>query len=213
MRDAQLYYIGRDTIGAGAIRPLFLYRSDGSERNAFMTNAERDYIIRYRQSGKSCAEIARVLGLSANTEKSFCQRNRIAPNTQAKLPALSETVCLCCGEKVELQPHRKPKRFCSDACRLRWWHAHRDREKNAVDRRLQRTDPAKPGMGIRRGIRGFWSDRYEGNAPGISADAERMPRREDRPDSGQVHLPFRSEYAGTAEYGTRTEGAGHRRLF
>ena len=103
-----------------------------------MTNAERYYIIRYRQSGKSCAEIARILGLSANTVKSFCQRNSIvpiAPNTQASLPTLSETVCLCCGEKMELQPHRKPKRFCSDSCRLRWWHAHRDMEKNAADRR------------------------------------------------------------------------------
>ena len=103
-----------------------------------MTNAERDYIIRYRQSGKSCAEIARVLGLSANTVKSFCQRNRvapIAPNTRVELPALSETVCLYCGEKVTQQPHRKTKRFCSDVCRLRWWHAHRDMEKNAVDRR------------------------------------------------------------------------------
>ena len=97
-----------------------------------MTNVERDYIIRYRQAGKSCAEIARILGLSANTVKSFCQRNNIVPimpNTQASLPTLSETVCLCCGEKVTQQPHRKPKRFCSDACRLRWWHAHRDMEK------------------------------------------------------------------------------------
>ena len=100
-----------------------------------MTNAERDYIIRYRQSGKSCAEIARVLGLSANTVKSFCQRNRIAPSTQAELSALSETVCLCCGEKIEILPHRKTKRFCSDACRLHWWHTHRDMEKNAIDRR------------------------------------------------------------------------------
>ena len=100
-----------------------------------MTNAERDYIIRYRQAGKSCAEIARVLGLSVNTVKSFCQRNRIAPSTRAELPTLSEMVCLCCGEKMELQTHRKPKRFCSDACRLHWWHAHRDMEKNAIDRR------------------------------------------------------------------------------
>ena len=67
-----------------------------------MTNAERDYIIRYRQSGKSCAEIARIPGLSANTVKSFCQRNSIVPitpNTRVELPALSEAVCLCCGEK------------------------------------------------------------------------------------------------------------------
>lgn len=131
-------YIGRNAIGAGAIRPLFLYRPVWSERNALMTNAERDYIIRYRQAGKSCAEISRIMGLSANTVKSFCQRNNIvpiAPNTRVELPALSEAVCLCCGEKVTQQPHRKPKRFCSDACRLRWWHAHRDMEKNAVDRR------------------------------------------------------------------------------
>ena len=72
-----------------------------------MTNVERDYIIRYRQAGKSCAEIARILGLSANTVKSFCQRNSIvpiAPNTQASLPTLSETVCLCCGEKWSFSP-------------------------------------------------------------------------------------------------------------
>ena len=100
-----------------------------------MTNAERDYIIRYRQSGKSCAEIARVLGLSVNTVKSFCQRNRIAPSTQAEFPTFSEKVCLGCGKKIELQPHRKTKRFCSDACRLHWWHTHWDMEKNAVDRR------------------------------------------------------------------------------
>ena len=78
---------------------------------------------------------------------------------------------------------------------------------------LQRTDPAKSQMGVRRRIRGFWADRDEGNAPGISADAEGMPRRKDRPDSGQVHFPFRPKYAGAAEYGARAEGAGHRRLF
>ena len=100
-----------------------------------MTDAERDYIICYRQSGKSCAEIAQVLGLSANTVKSFCHRNRIAPGVQPALTHSMDTVCLCCGEKMERQSHRKPKRFCSDTCRLRWWHAHRDMEKNAADRR------------------------------------------------------------------------------
>ena len=61
-----------------------------------MTNAERDYIIRYRQSGKSCAEIARILGLSANTVKSFCQRNSklIPTHFRPFLQALTETVKL-----------------------------------------------------------------------------------------------------------------------
>lgn len=100
-----------------------------------MTVAEKNYIIRYRQMGKSCTEIARALGLSVNTVKSFCQRNGIAPIGQATGTSPAETLCLCCGEKIKLQPHRKPKRFCSDACRLRWWHAHRDMGKSAVDRR------------------------------------------------------------------------------
>ena len=100
-----------------------------------MTVAEKNYIIRYRQMGKSCTEIARALGLSVNTVKSFCQRSGIAPIGQATGLNPAETLCLCCGEKVTQQPHRKSKRFCSDACRLRWWHAHRDREKNAADRR------------------------------------------------------------------------------
>ena len=101
----------------------------------FMTVAEKNYIIRYRQMGKSCTEIARALGLSVNTVKSFCQRNGIAPIEQATGASPGETLCLCCGEKIKFQPHRKPKRFCSDACRLHWWHAHRDMEKSAVDRR------------------------------------------------------------------------------
>ena len=94
-----------------------------------MTVAEKNYIIRYRQMGKSCTEIARALGLSVNTVKSFCQRNGIAPIGQATGTSPAETLCLYCGEKIKFQPHRKPKRFCSDACRLRWWHAHRDMEK------------------------------------------------------------------------------------
>ena len=113
----------------GRSNPAFFLEGD------FMTVAEKNYIIRYRQVGKSCTEIARALGLSVNTVKSFCQRNEIAPIEQATGTSPGETLCLCCGEKIKFQPHRKPKRFCSDACRLRWWHAHRDMEKSAVDRR------------------------------------------------------------------------------
>ena len=113
----------------GRGNPAFFLEGD------FMTVAEKNYIIRYRQMGKSCTEIARALVLSVNTVKSFCQRSGIAPIGQATGTSPEETLCLCCGEKIKLQPHRKPKRFCSDACRLRWWHAHRDMEKSAVDRR------------------------------------------------------------------------------
>lgn len=105
------------------------------ERKRFVTNADKNYIVRYRRAGKSCTEIARSLGLSSNTVKSFCRRNDIIPDEQRAASGSSETKCLQCGTTVIRQPHRKAKRFCSDACRLTWWHAHRDLAKNAVERR------------------------------------------------------------------------------
>ena len=110
---------------------------DMPERKRFVTNAEKNYIIRHRQAGKSCAEIARVLGLSANTVKSFWRRNNIAPTGQADPSESAEGKCLQCGTKVTRHPHRKAKRFCSDVCRLSWWHAHRDLARNAVERRCR----------------------------------------------------------------------------
>ena len=100
-----------------------------------MTNAEINYIIRHRKAGKGCAEIARTLGLSANTVKSFCRRNSIVPDMPTS--ETSELACPQCGAVLIRQPHRKAKRFCSDACRLTWWHSHRDLARNALERRCR----------------------------------------------------------------------------
>lgn len=138
-----------------------------------MTVAEKNYIIRYRQMGKSCTEIARALGLSVNTVKSFCQRSGIAPIGQATGTSPAETLCLCCGEKIKLQPHRKPKRFCSDACRLRWWHAHRDMEKSAVDHRCLSCGRAFRSSREQKYCSHacYIEARFGGNAHGRNADA------------------------------------------
>ena len=103
------------------------------ERKRFVTNAEKNYIIRYRKAGHGCAEIARTLGLSANTVKSYCRRNNIIPDTPSS--DTDEPICPQCGATLIRLPHRKAKRFCSDACRLAWWHAHRDLARNALERR------------------------------------------------------------------------------
>lgn len=34
--------------------------------------------------------------------------------------------CEQCGKPVEQNEHRKRKRFCSDACRNKWWNNHLD---------------------------------------------------------------------------------------
>lgn len=143
-------------------------------RSFFMTVAEKNYIIRYRQMGKSCTEIARALGLSVNTVKSFCQRSGIAPIGQATGTSPAETLCLCCGEKIKFQPHRKPKRFCSDACRLHWWHAHRDMEKSAVDRRCLSCGRAFRSSREQKYCSHacYIEARFGGNTHGCNADAK-----------------------------------------
>lgn len=85
-----------------------------------MTNDEKAQIAILRDQGWGATKIARELGLSENTVKSYCRRH-------AKPAAKSESHrCLCCGKPIQQNPHRKEKKFCSDACRMKWWNSHRD---------------------------------------------------------------------------------------
>lgn len=31
-----------------------------------------------------------------------------------------------CGAALMQIPHRKPKKFCSDKCRMAWWNSHQE---------------------------------------------------------------------------------------
>ena len=94
-----------------------------------MTNGEKVQIVQMRKRGLGYAEIALTLGLSVNTVKSYCRRSGVKP--LEKKTAQSGDVCRQCGSVLKLTSGRKRKRFCSDACRLCWWHAHRELGKNA----------------------------------------------------------------------------------
>ena len=96
-----------------------------------MTNGEKMLIAQHRRQGLGFAEIARKLGMSVNTVKSYCQRNGIKP--AGKTAVQSGSTCRQCGNTLEHTPGRKKKQFCSDACRLRWWHEHRDMSKTAKE--------------------------------------------------------------------------------
>lgn len=92
-----------------------------------MTNEQKMLVSSLRADGMGYGAIARKVGISANTVKSFCRRNA----QQEKFEQPSEHKCLCCGIPVEQHTGRKEKKFCSDRCRNKWWNAHLDR----VDRR------------------------------------------------------------------------------
>lgn len=66
----------------------------------------------------SYVEIGRRLDLSKDTVATFCRRNGLGNNAKHTL------FCKNCGKPIQVTPHRKPKKFCSDACRTAWWNSH-----------------------------------------------------------------------------------------
>ena len=100
-----------------------------------MTNEQKMLVSSLRAEGMGYGTIARRIGISENTVKSFCRRSvRQTGTEQQYMLEVSEHKCLCCGVRVEQTAGRKEKKFCSDRCRNKWWNAHLDQ----VDRRAVR---------------------------------------------------------------------------
>ena len=77
-----------------------------------MTDEQRQQITNLRTAGNGYKKIGKLLGLSENTVKSFCQRRKLGgavvnSNTEV-------AVCKCCGKPVPQNPGRKQKKFCSE---------------------------------------------------------------------------------------------------
>lgn len=92
-----------------------------------MTNEQKTRIAAMRRDGYSYSKIAADVGVNENTVKTFCRRNpvAIAPEAPAPVfPGITEKPCRCCGKTVIQYPGRKEKKFCSDACRNKWWNTH-----------------------------------------------------------------------------------------
>lgn len=89
-----------------------------------MTDEQKMQITSLREEGNGYKKIAQILGVSTNTVKSFCQRKNISGVT---VPVTgSESQCQCCWKAIKQMPGRKPKKFCSDRCRMEWWNSHLD---------------------------------------------------------------------------------------
>lgn len=91
-----------------------------------MTDIQKNRIRKMKADGYGYVKIARELGLSENTVKSFCRRNglnRTVEDTAALPEERDNGVCPCCGAEVRQNPGRKVKRFCSDKCRNAWWNS------------------------------------------------------------------------------------------
>lgn len=98
-----------------------------------MNKQQKEHIIALRAKGISYGKIAAELGLSVNTVKSFCQRNKdgeLVSKEERKTEPIDK--CAQCGAKLLQQLGHRRKRFCSTACRMAWWRAHPDQMKRNV---------------------------------------------------------------------------------
>lgn len=82
-----------------------------------MTSEQKQEISAMQQAGLGYSKIAKVIGVSENTVKSYCRRQ--------KTIIVSEIIDLCaqCGMPID-KSKRSSRRFCSDACRIKWWNKH-----------------------------------------------------------------------------------------
>ena len=85
-----------------------------------MNNQQKEKITAMRRKGCTYAKISEETGISVNTIKSYCLRNPLTESNTA--------VCKNCGEQISWLEHRKPRQFCSDSCRVKYWRkAHPER--------------------------------------------------------------------------------------
>lgn len=77
-----------------------------------MTDEQRQKITNLRTAGNGYKKIGKLLGLSENTVKSFCQRRKLGGVVGEF--NVEVAVCRCCGKPVPQNPGRKQKKFCSE---------------------------------------------------------------------------------------------------
>lgn len=88
-----------------------------------MDAQEKLQIDQLRAGGMGYSKIAATLNLSLNTVKSYLYR-------QTSIVVVKKTdTCPNCGKHIKNISGRKPRKFCSDKCRMEWWNSHQDQVK------------------------------------------------------------------------------------
>lgn len=88
-----------------------------------MTDEQKKKITALRQEGLGYMAIAKQMDISKDTVKSFCRRNGLA-GEMASAAEKKVPKCRECGKLLQQAEGMKPRVFCCDECRVKWWHEH-----------------------------------------------------------------------------------------
>lgn len=89
-----------------------------------MNGQQKTQVEKYRRAGMGFVEISNRLGIPVSTIKSYCYKHSVQDMTAES----DAPLCPECGLPVP-KMHFKPRRFCSDACRAKYWNQHPDEMK------------------------------------------------------------------------------------
>ena len=89
-----------------------------------MTEKQIEMVVRLRKSGMGYTEVAREIGISKETVKSFCRRNNLGGRPGQDSDISAGTLCPQCGKELDRKAKTRKPRFCCEACRRAWWSAH-----------------------------------------------------------------------------------------
>lgn len=87
-----------------------------------MTEKQRHEITRLRREGLGYTAVAKQLGISKDTIKSFCRRNGLSGELEPV-----QDICRECGQPLPQAEGMKPRVFCCETCRVKWWREHPNR--------------------------------------------------------------------------------------
>jgi len=88
-----------------------------------MTSKQKLSIKALRTIGWTYARIAETIGVSADTVKSFCLRQKII--IRENIDVAGNALCKHCGKLLQQATGGRVRVFCSNKCRYDWWNIYR----------------------------------------------------------------------------------------
>lgn len=96
-----------------------------------MTPQQEEQIRLLRSQGVGYRNIGNLVHLSRDAVRNYCKSHKLsgyqtAVRVNIRKMMEDKTVCSYCGAPLEQSHTGRPKRFCGDACRTKWWAQNRD---------------------------------------------------------------------------------------